>query len=111
MGILVNMAFLKNAFLAFHTHVTAFWITDWIIDFDIYESFKSCHSTETTLLIVLNDELKAVVSGNTAALILSDLAAFDTVSYSILLSCLEQSVGIRRSVMCIYIEFSSNAVM
>lgn len=96
--------------MAFHTHVTAFWITDWIMDFDIYESFKSCHSTETTLLIVLNDELKAVDSGNNAVLILSDLQLL-ILSYSILLSCLEQSVGIRRSVMCIYIGFSSNAIM
>lgn len=58
MGILVNIAFLK---MAFHTHVTAFWITDCIMDFDIYESFKSCHSTETTLLIVLMINLKQLI--------------------------------------------------
>ncbi len=69
-------------------------------EFSIFEKFQSGfkprHSTETALLRVSNDLLLAVDSGNSAVLVLLDLtAAFDTVSHSILLSRLEQCVGIK----------------
>lgn len=58
--------------------------------------FKSRHSTETALLRVFNDLLLTVDSGSSAILVLLDLtAAFDTVDHKILLSCLEQCIGIR----------------
>jgi hypothetical protein len=52
-----------------------------------YQSaYRSFHSTETAVLCVLSDILKAVDSGNVAGLVLIDLsAAFDTVDHDILL--------------------------
>uniref|UniRef100_A0A8C7WTF0 Reverse transcriptase domain-containing protein n=1 Tax=Oryzias sinensis TaxID=183150 RepID=A0A8C7WTF0_9TELE len=58
--------------------------------------FKSCHSTETALLRVSNDLLLAVDSGASTVVILLDLtAALDTVDHRVLLSRLEQSVGVK----------------
>ncbi len=69
-------------------------------EFSIFEKFQSGfkprHSTETALLRVSNDLLLAVDSGNSAVLVLLDLtSAFDMVSHSILLSRLEECVGIK----------------
>ncbi len=69
-------------------------------EFSMFENFQSgfkpLHSTETALLRVSNDLLLAVDSGNSAVLVLLDLtAAFDTVSHWILLSRLEECVGIK----------------
>ena len=57
--------------------------------------FKPGHSTETALLKVFNDLILTVDSGSPAILVLLDLsAAFDTVDHRILLSRLENQVGI-----------------
>lgn len=54
------------------------------------------HSTETALVKVLNYVLIATDMGDSVVLVLLDLsAAFDTVDYDVLLSRLEQVVGIR----------------
>ena len=64
---------------------------------EIFQSgFKSAHSTETALLRVFNDIFLTSDSGDTVALLLLDLtAAFDTVDHQILLSRLENCVGIK----------------
>jgi hypothetical protein len=66
---------------------------------DLLPSYQSAywpfHSTETAVLCVLSDILKAVDSGNVAGLVLLDLsAAFDTVDHDILLHRLNTSYGI-----------------
>uniref|UniRef100_A0A3B3HP02 Reverse transcriptase domain-containing protein n=1 Tax=Oryzias latipes TaxID=8090 RepID=A0A3B3HP02_ORYLA len=81
----------KVVYLQLQEHLT---------NYDIFEKFqsgfKSCHSTETALLRVCNDLLLAADSGASTVLILLDLsAAFDTVDHSVLLSRLEQSVGVK----------------
>lgn len=54
------------------------------------------HSTESALLRVLNDILVSVDYGDSVILVLLDRsAAFDTVDHTILISRLEQCVGIR----------------
>lgn len=59
-------------------------------------SFKTLHSTESAILRVFNDIFLATDSGDCVILVLLDLtAAFDTVDHEILISRLEQWVGIR----------------
>ena len=63
---------------------------------EIFQSgFKTLHSTESALLRVFNDIFLATDSGHCVVLVLLDLiAAFDTVDHKILITRLEQWVGI-----------------
>ncbi len=63
--------------------------------------FKSLHSTETALFNVFNDLLLATDSGDYAVLnMLLDLtASFDTVDHNVLISRMEQCVGIKGTVL------------
>ena len=69
--------------------------------YEIYQSaYRSLHSTETALLRVQNDILKAVDINGGAILILLDLsAAFDTIDQNKLLELLNHSFGIRGNVL------------
>ena len=59
-------------------------------------AYKSCHSTETALLRVVNDLLCSVDNGNISVLTMLDLsAAFDTLDHQILLSRLSFVFGIK----------------
>lgn len=68
---------------------------------EVFQSgFKSRHSTESALLRVFNDVLLSTDSGHCVALVLLDLtAAFDTVDHQILVSRLENWVGIKGVVL------------
>ena len=65
----------------------------------LYETFqlayRSGHSTETALLRVQNDILRAIDSGKCVLLVLLDLsAAFDTVTHNVMLDRLKSRFGI-----------------
>ena len=61
----------------------------------LQSAYKSKHSTETTILKVNSDILENIANKQVTALVLLDLsAAFDTVSYHILLDRLEKPFGI-----------------
>lgn len=64
---------------------------------EVYQSgFKKHHSTETALVKVFNDLLMTVDAGDSAVLVLLDLtAAFDTIDHTVMLSRLEEYVGIQ----------------
>ena len=63
-------------------------------------AYRKAHSTETALLRVQNDILKAVDGKKAVFLVLLDLsAAFDTVDHAILLSFLNNYVGLSGSVL------------
>ncbi|XP_037548511.1 uncharacterized protein LOC119425058 [Nematolebias whitei] len=75
-------------------------LTSYLNDHNLLEQFqsgfKTHHSTESALLKVFNDILLATDSGDCVVLMLLDLtAAFDTVDHHILLSRLENWVGIQ----------------
>ena len=67
---------------------------------ELFQSaYKAGHTTETALLRVQNDVLRAIDNGDCVMLLLLDLpAAFDTVDHSILLSRLSNSFGIAGAV-------------
>ena len=67
----------------------------------MYQSaFKVLHSTETALLKVQNDILRAVDDNKSVILLLLDLSsAFDTVDHSILLCRLSHRFGIKGNVL------------
>jgi hypothetical protein len=67
---------------------------------ELQSAYRAFHSTETAILKVLGDVLRALDSGDLAALTLLDLsAAFDTVDHVTLLRRLQVSYGIRGSVL------------
>ena len=67
---------------------------------DLQSAYRVHHSTETAVLKVLSDILRAVDKGDLAVLTLLDLsAAFDTVDHETLLRRLEISYGIDGSVL------------
>uniref|UniRef100_A0A8C4TIN9 Reverse transcriptase domain-containing protein n=1 Tax=Erpetoichthys calabaricus TaxID=27687 RepID=A0A8C4TIN9_ERPCA len=79
--------------------VVASQLTNYLTSNNLMEPFQSGfrarHSCETALLRVTNDLLMAADSGQTSILILLDLsAAFDTVRHDILLSRMENMLGI-----------------
>jgi hypothetical protein len=74
-------------------------LMDYLRSNDLLPSYQSAYrpfySTETAVLRVLSDILKAVDSGDVAGLVLLDLSsAFDTVDHDILLRRLNTSYGI-----------------
>ena len=63
-------------------------------------NIRAHHSTETAVLRVLSDILRAIDNGDLALLTLLDLsAAFDTVDHDTLLRRLETSYGLGGSVL------------
>ena len=75
-------------------------LTSYTLNNDLREVFQSAYkklrSTETTLLRVQNDILRAIDSRRSVLLVLVDLsAAFDTVDHFILLQRLSHCFGIK----------------
>ena len=67
---------------------------------DMQSAYRKYHSTETALLRVQNDILQSLDSHGAAILVLLDLsAAFDTIDHKILLSTLENEIGITGSAL------------
>jgi len=67
---------------------------------DLQSAYRAYHSTETAVLKVLADILRALDTGDVAVLTLLDLsAAFDTVDHATLLRRLEVSYGLQGHVL------------
>jgi len=72
-------------------------------------AYKRYHSTETALFSVQNDILRFIDDGKHVLLVLLDLSvAFDTVSHSILLSFLENHVGVTGSALNMFRSYFMN---
>lgn len=71
--------------------------------------FKVAHSTESALLKVFNDIFLALDKGDCVILVLLDLsAAFDMIDHEILISCLENLVGLKGMVLKWFRSFLSD---
>ena len=71
--------------------------------------FRARHSTESALLKVHNDIALSVDAGNPAVLVLLDLtAAFDTLDHAVLVSRLEQHVGIHGTALRWFKSYLAN---
>ena len=77
---------------------------------DSFQSaYRSCHSTETALLRILNDLLLATDSGRVSVLALLDLsAAFDTIDHRILINRLQQVFGIHDVALSWFVSYLSD---
>ena len=76
------------------------YIEDNNLDEKLQSAYKKLHSTETALLRVQDDILRAVDRGCTVVLLLLDLsAAFDTVDHGLLLHRLNTRFGIKDKVL------------
>ena len=72
-------------------------------------AYRSGHSTETALLRVDNDILRFVDNGDGVYLVLLGLsAAFDTTDHTILLSFLENHIGLRGTVVQMFQSYLSD---
>ena len=84
-------------------------------DNSFHEAFQSAykkgHSTETALLRVQNDILRAVDSGQGACLVLLDLsAAFDTIDHEILLSSMNSQLGVKGTALQWFRSYLNNHI-
>ena len=71
---------------------------------------RSGHSTETALLRVHNDILRIIYNGDGVFLGLLDLSAvFDTVDHTILLSFLENHIGLKGTVLQMFHSYLSDS--
>lgn len=77
---------------------------------EVYQSaYRSGHSTETALLKVSNDILRAVDDGKATCLVLLDLsAAFDTIDHQTLFTSLHDILGVRGLVLNWFSSYLSN---
>lgn len=76
---------------------------------DLQSAYRAKHSTETAVVKVLSDILRALDSGDLAMLTLLDLsAAFDTVDHATLLRRLEVSYGIHDHVLRWFTSYLDN---
>ena len=77
---------------------------------NVHQSAYRCnHSTETALLRIENDLLLSLDENKISVLLLLDLsAAFDTLDHQLLISCLEQSFGIRDSALLWFRSYLSD---
>ena len=77
---------------------------------EVFQSdYKKQHSTETALLRVNNDILRAIDDHSTIILVLLDLpAAFDTVDHSILLNRLNCCFGIKNTALHWFKSYLTN---
>ena len=77
---------------------------------ELYQSaYKKMHSTETALLKMQNDILRAIDQHKTVALLLLDLsAAFDTVDHAILLHRLQSRFGISEKALYWFRSYLDN---
>ena len=85
------------------------------LQFKFQSAYRRGHSTETALLLILNDLLVMIDGGNNAILVLLDLsAAFDTLDHTLLLQRLHAEIGLDGSALdwfSSYLSCSSQQVL
>lgn len=88
----------KVVFKQLQAHITVNSVSE-----PFQSGFKSCHSTETVLVKVLNDIFVSLDNGDNVILILLDLsAAFDMVDHEILINRLEHWVALKGNVLKLF---------
>ena len=92
--------------------VVACQLNKYMSENNLHETFQSAykrfHSTETALICVQNDVLRALDNKKCVLLVLLDLsAAFDTVDHSVLLSRLSTCLGLRDAALAWFASYLS----
>lgn len=104
-----NLSFVSKVLeKIFFNQIVSYLKDNFLID-PFQSAYKAAHSTETTLLKVVNDLLCGIDNGNISLLTMLDLsAAFDTIDHQILFERLSSAFGVKNTALSWFKSYLDN---